>query len=225
MFDSTAVGLPMMLFSLLGLLVAVPTALYAFAHRRAHVLRKVGMAIGLWCGIYVILLLLASFTSGERSLPLGARMDFCGFYLDCHLGVRVSDVRSAKLITTSRGTFTAEHTFHVVDLTYDSDALHAALHLRRPPSVIALWGAVQIEPDREVTAAVRQSSGQRPVPVGVLLPRTGKIPATYVFDVPTPTNELRLDVRTGNRFDRFLELFLIGDADSFLHAETYLGLW
>ncbi|MBT8400363.1 MAG: hypothetical protein KJO98_07805 [Rhodothermia bacterium] len=224
MFDSAAVGLPMMLFTFLGIVVAVPTSVYAMVNRQHDVLRKLGMACALWFGIYLVFLLLASLTSRDRTLPTGERLTFCGFYLDCHVGARVSDVRSAKTVTTSSGTFTAAQTYQIVQVTYDSDAVNATLRLHRPPSVRAVWNDGAIRPDREVTAAVRQDVGEAARPVGDLAPSAGVIHATYVFDTAVPANSLKLAVRTGNRLHRLVELFLIGDADSILHGKAYLAL-
>ncbi|MDX1430628.1 MAG: hypothetical protein R3282_10080, partial [Rhodothermales bacterium] len=90
MFDTTAVGLPMMLFSIIGLLASVPLIVYAVIERRPEMVRNVGMAAALWVGIYLVLLVVASVTSRDSTLPVGSRLSFCGFYLDCHIGGRVT---------------------------------------------------------------------------------------------------------------------------------------
>ena len=43
---------------------------------------------------YGALLGLVSLTSVERTLEPGARYSFCGFYLDCHLGVSIEGARA-----------------------------------------------------------------------------------------------------------------------------------
>lgn len=223
-FDSTAVGLPMMLFTVIGVIAAIPVVVYALRKRRRDLLEKTGMAAGLWLGIYLILFSLASLTSRERTVPLGERLTFCGFYLDCHLGVRVDSVLRAPVVHTSLQIHRARGEYYVTWLRFDSDAVAVPLTLDAPQLVAVGAGGARIECDTDVSGQVMRDAGLSTELSRRIQPRGGSYTVACVFDVPADQVPPRLLVRKGGWVERLSERFLIGDTDSAFHAPVYLTL-
>jgi hypothetical protein len=152
---------------------------------------------------YAALLGLVSVTSVERTLDPGTRYAFCGFYLDCHLGVVVEGARAEA---TPSG---AAHRY-VVHVRFDSDAVRARLTMENP------------------TLILTDADGRRfrPVsrPASVTLAPGEAVRADVVFETPGPLTSPRLLVRQGPWIERLLETFLVGDVDSLLHKRVYLAL-
>ena len=152
---------------------------------------------------YAALLGLVSLTSVERTLELGTRYSFCGFYLDCHLGVAVEGAR-AEVAPSGTG-----HRY-IVRVRFDSDAVAARLTVRNP--VLLLIDA----------------SGRtyRPVssPASVTLSPGQAVRTEVVYETPGPLRSPRLVARQGPWIERLLETFLVGDVDSVLHKRVYLAI-
>jgi hypothetical protein len=152
---------------------------------------------------YLGLLVITSLTSDERTLEPGARYAFCGFYLDCHLGVSVEQARTEPVRAGAGYRY-------VVQLRFDSDARRARLTLRNP------------------TLMLMDVRGRRFLPVtnpaNVTLNPGEVSRSELVFETPEPLQFPRLVVRQGPRLERLLETFLVGDADSILHQRVYLAL-
>ena len=152
---------------------------------------------------YGALLGLVSLTSTERTLEPGARYSFCGFYLDCHLGVAIEGARAE---TAPSGT---GHRY-VLLVRFDSDAVAARLTVRNP------------------TLRLTDGSGRQYQPVGspasVTLGPGEATRAEIVFETPGPLRSPRLLARQGPWIERLLETFLLGDADSILHKRVYLAI-
>jgi hypothetical protein len=212
----------MPLVSLLLFLVAVGWAsiitagwIYARRTHRPELARWLGA--GLLGGglLYGGLLLAVSGTSREVVLARGERQRFCGFYLDCHLGFVVREVRVER-----RG----DDDLYQVDLEIVSDARR--ITMTPGPLDISLLdkaGCRSWRRDATAEAAVtgrpyRESPFDEPLPAG-----TGYV-RTLVFRVPAGVEHPRLSVREGFWVDRLLELVLIGDDDSFLHRRTTMSL-
>jgi hypothetical protein len=152
---------------------------------------------------YAALLGLVSLTSVERTLEPGRRYAFCGFYLDCHLGVSIESAR-AEAAPSGSG-----HRY-VVQVRFDSDAVAARLTLRNP------------------TLRLTDGSGRRyrPVspPTSITLRPGEAMRAEIVFETPGPLRSPRLLARQGPWIERLLETFLVGDVDSILHKRVYLAI-
>ncbi len=223
-FDASAVGLPMMLFSILGVIVAIPVLVYAVAKGRRDLLRKMGIASGLWFGVYAILFLLAGFTSQERTVPLGERLAFCGFYIDCHLGVRVDSVLIAPVVYTSSQLHRARGEYYVAWLRFDSDARALPLMLHDPQIVAIGAGALRIPCDTDIGRQLMRDAGLAPEYSRRIQPRGDGYAVACVFDVPRDQVPPRLRVRKGGAMERLTERVLIGDTDSAFHAPIFLAL-
>lgn len=151
---------------------------------------------------YGALLGLVSLTSVERTLEPGARYSFCGFYLDCHLGVSIEGTRTEA--APSGGLR------YVVQVRFDSDAGAARLTVRNP------------------TLRLTEASGRQYRPVSRLTSVTlgpGEAMRTeVVFETPGPLRSPRLLARQGPWIERLVEAFLVGDVDSILHKRVYLAI-
>ena len=186
---------------------------YPKAKRNLRILMLAGAAA------YSGALLMASLTSRERVLAQGEMLKFCGFYLDCHLGVAVDGVEQRASIGEER----ARGTFYLVRLRVSSDARRATLQLGRPTVRVI---------DSEGTGYARVESAERALgrESGDSLPLARPVPAgesysyNLVFDLPREIREPRLHITDPTGVDRILEGILIGDDDSILHRPTTLAL-
>ena len=166
---------------------------------------------------YAGALLATSLASREEVLARGDTLKFCGFYLDCHLGVAVEGVDRQDLIGDRR----AAGTYYVVRLRVSSDARKATLHLGRPTfKVIDEAGQFYPRADdaERALAQATDSMLRQPIAAG------GSYEVRLVFDLPAGVAEPRLLVTDPTGVDRVLEGLLIGDSDSILHKPTTLAL-
>ena len=184
---------------------------YPKAKRGLRILMLVGVAV------YAGALLATSLTSHERVLARGETLRFCGFYLDCHLGVAVEGVDQQAFIGDTR----AEGTFYVIRLRVSSDARQATLHFGRPTfKVIDAGGRTyeRAEAAERVLAGASDTAATRPIAAG------GSYEIHLVFDLPADVSRPRLKVTDPTGVDRVLEGLVIGDDDSILHKPTTLAL-
>jgi hypothetical protein len=168
--------------------------------------------------LYAGALLTVSLSSQERTLPRGETLRFCGFYLDCHMGVAVDGVVHRE----SAGTTSASGIYFVVSVRVSSNARRATLQLYRPEfTVIDKAGrrySRALDAERALAAEAGEAPMVRPVRAGE------SYLATIVFDLPEGVASPRLQVKDVNGVDRVLEAILIGDDDSVLHKPTTLAL-
>ena len=213
-------GVLLLAITILGTLVAIAAALTI---RRAHVgvARGIAVVAGAWLAAYGALLAVTSLVSHERTLALGESKRFCGFYLDCHMGVAVERVDTMSVIGDAGREVRAGGTFYVVTLRVSSDAKRVPLHLVRPRVVIVDAEGFEHErsPDAEQALAEAQRADlERSVDAGHSFTRA------VVIDVPHGAREPRLHVTMGGSLDRAVELAIIGDEDAWLHAHTVHAL-
>lgn len=186
---------------------------YPKAKRTVRILMLMGAAA------YSGALLTASLTSQERVLARGETLKFCGFYLDCHLGVAVEGVEQRAAIGRER----ARGEFYVIQLEVSSDARRATLELGGPSFRVI---------DNEGNSYTRAEAAEQALAGGAeaVLPLVRPIRAgdsyrvTLVFDLPREIHEPRLHVSDADGVERVLEGILIGDDDSILHKPTTLAL-
>jgi hypothetical protein len=184
---------------------------------RAPVARSIALVIAAWVGAYATVLVVTSLASRERVLALGETKRFCGFYLDCHMGVAVDRVDTMSTI----GGIRAGGTFYVVTLRVSSDARRVPLHLERPTIVIVDAEGFRHERSLDAEHALGRAQLielERPVDAGDSFTRA------VVIDVPHDVRDPRLHVTMGGLLDRTVELALIGDEDALLHAPTLHAL-
>ena len=211
-------GSPLILAgTVVGLFMLGLALVHALMTRRALRAIAVAGAGTLWAGCYATTLLVTSACSHEVILPAGETKWFCGFYLDCHLGVA-----AVRLVTAPQlGTVRASGTFHVLTLRVHNSARRATLQPHDLRIVL-----VDAHGRRFVrsTAAEAMLAGpdagllERPLGPG------GSYTVDVVFDLPDDAGEPRLLVTEGPAMERALEWILVGDEDSFLHRPTLLLL-
>lgn len=210
-------GVPLLALTALGLLAAGVACVILVRRRRAPAARTIALVTAAWLGAYATVLIVTSLASRERTLALGETKRFCGFYLDCHMGVAVERVDTMSAI----GDVRAGGTFYVVMLRVSSDARRVPLHLEQPD--IAIVDAEGFRHERSLEAEQRLGGTQqieleRPVAPGHSFTRA------VVIDVPHDVRHPLLHVTMGGLLDRTVELALIGDEDALLHASTVHAL-
>ena len=213
-------GAPLLALTVLGLIAAAILTVMAMARGRTRLARSIVIAAAAWIGGYAALLIVTSLASRDRTLPLGETKRFCGFYLDCHMGVAVERVDTMSSIGQTGDSIRAGGTFYVVTLRVSSDARRVPLHLEHPHIVIVDEEGFHHERslEAEQKLATSQAELERPVEAGDSFMRA------IVIDVPRGVREPRLYVSMGGAVDRALELAVIGDEDALLHARTFHAL-
>ena len=188
--------------------------------RRGHSRGKRGVRILMLTGVvvYAGALLAASLASRERVIARGGTLKFCGFYLDCHLGVAIEGVDRQPSIGASR----AAGTFYVIQLRVSSDARAATMHLGKPTFEVIdeagqTYGRVETA-ERTLGDGASDSALMQPIVAG------GSYQVRLVFDLPANIRDPRLKVTDPAGVDRVLERLLIGDSDSILHKPATLAL-
>lgn len=212
---------PGVLLLTLTLFGVVATAIIAFvARRRARVstVKSIVAVAVAWIAAYATLLVVTSLASRERTLAMGETKRFCGFYLDCHLGVAVERVDTTSRIGEGSNALKAGGTFYVITLRVSSNARRVPLELHRPRAVLVDAEGYRYERDLEVEQ--RLASSGEPVDLEERVDPGHSFTRRLVFDVPRGVREPRLHVTEGSLIERAVELAIIGDEDALLHAPT-----
>jgi hypothetical protein len=214
---------------LLTILAAGALSLIAFlAYRRNNrtIARFSALAVGVIVVGYTALLLVVSATSHESTLARGEVKWFCGFYLDCHLGLSVDGTDIAKSIMSPSGPVTASGMFHVVRLRLHNSARNPVINMTLYEPIAKVVDAVGNQYPR-ATAAERAlgsaSTSAKPLPRETRVTHEPAY-ATLVFDLPADVRDPRLLVTDGWVIDRALEFVLINDENSIFHSRTLLAL-
>lgn len=210
-------GVAILALTVLGLLVAAVASAVLIRRGQGAIARSIALVAAAWLGAYATVLVVTSLTSRERTLAPGETKRFCGFYLDCHMGVAVERVDTASTIAG----ISAGGTFYIVTLRVSSDAQRVPLSLERPDVVIVDAEGFRHERSREAERQLTRGQLvdlERPVEAGHSFTRT------VVIDVPRDVRNPRLLVTMGGPLDRTVELALIGDEDAWLHAPTLHAL-
>jgi hypothetical protein len=214
-------GVALLALTILGLVAAGCATMLAIAKGRPRTARAIALVSTAWIVAYVTLLVVTSVSSRERTLALGETKRFCGFYLDCHMGVAVERVHTTSSIGEAGNELSAGGTFYVVTLRVSSDARRAPLHLERPE--FAIVDAEGFRHERSLDAEQRLPPDwladlEQPVRAGSSFTRT------IIIDVPHGARNPRLHVTVGGVLDRAAEVVLVGDEDALLHAPTLHAL-
>ncbi|MFQ5571274.1 MAG: DUF4352 domain-containing protein [Rhodothermales bacterium] len=213
------IGNLLMGLSFLALVAGGGVLVYALRTDRPALARHVGMfALG-WGALYLIVLFGTSLLSEEHVLHLNERKDFCGFYLDCHLGVSVEHVAQATYVGEGALQETATGMFYLITVRVDNDGVQADIPLLNPRATLHDARGRTYERALEAEKALAASEGTS-VAFARRLPAGSSYTKTLVFDVPANVTSPTLLITKGVAVERFIELFLIGDEDSFLHRKT-----
>ncbi len=218
-----AIGFLLMALSALGLLAAGGLVLYALRIERRSLIKYVGMfALG-WASLYLLVLTGTSLASQETTLSLNERKAFCGFYLDCHLSVSVENIDQAMRIGQGAASLEAEGTFYMITIRVNNDGLQADIPLRNPEATLSDAQGIVYHRSLEAERLLATLEGV-PMAFAQHVVEGDSYTKIIVFDVPSTMKAPRLLITQGDAFDRFIELFLIGDEDSFLHQKTVFAL-
>ena len=218
-----AIGFLLMSLSGLGLVAGGALVLFALRTHRTDLAKYVGLfALG-WATLYLVVLAGTSLTSQETVLGLKERKAFCGFYLDCHLGVSVEAVQRVTHFGEGPDAVQADGVFYLITVRVSNDGVEARLPLQNPEATLtdAYGTAYRRSPDAERAFATAEDvpmAFTREVSAGESYTKT------LVFDVPTDVRAPQLLITTGVALERFIELFLIGDEDSLFHRKTVFAV-
>lgn len=218
-----AIGMLLMGLSGLGLVGGGALVLYAVRTDRLDLAKYVGLfALG-WAALYLVVLAGASLTSQETVLGLKERKAFCGFYLDCHVGISVEDVQRVARLGEGAGQVQADGVFYLITVRVSSDAVRAKLPLVNPKATLiddagATYGR-SLDAERLLAAAEGV-----PVDFAQSVSAGDSYTKTLVFDVPSGVRAPTLLITEGVVLERLIELFLIGDEDSLFHRKTVFAV-
>jgi hypothetical protein len=158
--------------------------------------------------LYIVLFLLASFTSATRDLALGQEKHICE--VDCHLAYAVTDVKTARQWDGQ----TAQGTFYVV-----------TVRVRFDSNTIASWRPrdVPVYPNGRTVALVDGQGRRYPAAADVLnrqlLPGQ-EYTTDFVFDVPADATDPRLILASSDWPTRLM----IAHENAFLHGKVRFRL-
>jgi hypothetical protein len=188
---------------------------------RPRVARPLGIAVLLWVSAYLSLLVNVSLHSEETVLDLGQIKRFCGFYLDCHLGVAVADIRRMPSLGDGANVRFPQGIFYAITVDVSSNAREATLQLHRPDAVILAEDGSRYGRDRAAEQLFAFNTR-----LTESIPAGNRRLATIIFDVPRDAPNPRLWITEGRGLwpDRLFELLLIGDEDSLFHGATTFRL-
>jgi len=189
---------------------------------RARALTSAGAA-AVWVALYAVLLVGTSLASHEEVLSPGDTKYFCGFFLDCHIGVAVVGHDEPATIAGLR----TSGSYHVLTLRFSSSARRATLS----PYVVRMslrgddgrsYGRSRSAEDDLARARSHLREGatalERRIEPG------GSYTVDVVFELPSGVRPTRLLVSEGEGVDRLLDGLVIGIEPSFLHGRTWLAL-
>jgi hypothetical protein len=214
------------LLMLATILAAGATIVAAIAAGYFHVpglARATQIGLLAWGAAYTALLVGTSLTSRERILTPGEVKRFCGFYLDCHMGIGVADVRRAATLGAPPNEVRAAGEFYVVTLKVTSNARRATLRLADPTATV-VDGAGHSYPRSQLGERALANAVGPAIPLNYPVAAHSELTTPIVFDLPTSVRDPKLLLTDTPGVDRAIEGLLIGDEDSFLHKRTYHAL-
>jgi hypothetical protein len=164
--------------------------------------------------------LAASAASREVTLAPGDTKWFCGFYLDCHLGLSVDRHETVAEV----GALKPAGQFHILTLGLHNSAKNPNVDMLLYHPEAKLVDASGRAYSRSA-AAESALPRERPPLLGAETTVThDSAQATIVFDLPVNAADPRLIVTEGWLVDRVIELGLIDDENSIFHRRTYQAL-
>jgi len=212
-------GILLLLITVVAAFVATVGVIHALLREKRELLQAIGLGALIWAAAYAAILLTMSLTSQPRVLGLHEAKRFCGFYLDCHMGISVEGVDTAKTIGATPTQRVAAGRFWIVTVNVSNTALRVPLRLHNARAVVVDGQGRRYERD----TAAEQRLGS----VASLDRQAGpgeSYTVRLVFDLAVDAATPQLYVREGYGIDHLIELVLAGDEDSLLHAKTSFRL-
>ena len=201
-------------FGLVGLAITMIAALLTRHFRTAW---RIGWMMLAWAGVYIAVLLLASFTSRPRLLDFGQEHCFD------EMCFSVQSVTTTKTLGTGSNQITANGVYYLVTV----QLRNAALRQPQKPSQPAVW--VIDAQGRKYTEAVSAAEEQGP-PFGQSVAflqlwnqrlQPGENQAHILaFDLPADVSQPALVISEGGG----PTYLIIGDENSFFHSKTEFRL-
>lgn len=224
MYTNVNLAAPVGALAFLGtgfLLFVVGLALIYSAIRKKLWLTKFALlTIALVAGLYLVILLIFSFTSREKVLARGEEKHFCE--IDCHLAYSVTDVRETKTLGDAPNQMTAAGMFRVVTIKtrFDENTISARRGngLLYPNSRVVTVGDEnenQYFPSAEAQRVLENSQAAGTAMTIPLRPGES-YSTTLVFDLPADIKSPTLLIREGES----LTHFVIGHENSPFHKQT-----
>ncbi len=207
-------GAILLLMTIGGTIIAAILLALAFWKKIIWLKHFVLGGVTVWFSFYVIVFLMSSIFSVERTLGLNEPKEFCGFYLDCHLNARLSGVRRSKTF----GRLTAQNEFFIAKVKISNDARRESLALITPKFTVIDEQGRQFSPTEDLTVSIQTPPFEEKIPAGQ------SIESEIAFDLPPDAKNPRLDIREGYGIDHAIEAILVGDEDSLWHKRNYFGL-
>jgi hypothetical protein len=224
MYTNVNLAAPIGALALLGtgflLLVACVTFVFSIAKKKTVLTKIVATGVVLIAGFYLATLLIFSFASKDKVLPLGEEKHFCE--LDCHLAYSITDVRETKNLGEATNQVIAVGMFRVITIktrfdetTIGRDRGDGLLYPNsRVVSISDADGRQYFpSPEAQSVLAKAQSAG-----TAMTIPlRPGEsYSTTFAFDLPVDIKNPTLLIREGETLTRLV----IGHENSFLHKKT-----
>ncbi len=204
------------------LLVSGCVFIYGLVKKDFSLVKKLGLLVTIIVGIYFTVLIFVSFRSHNQLLGLGETKRFCGFYLDCHLGATIVDVKKIQSLDfLPNAKPSANANFYIVTIKISNNARRETLRLHNPIVEMVDDQERKFSPLYVGKAPIDTSQSDIPQleqPVG---PNNDSFTQDLVFDIPSDAQNLKLLIEEG---DGFPELFLIGDEKSLFHEKTYFQI-
>jgi len=184
---------------------AVPPTSRRRPRRRALLLIVAAIAV------YLGAVLIGSFRSRTQVVSRGTPLQFCGFYVDCHLSATVDSFE----ITGGPGGGLR----YVVHVRFANSATRATLRVMNPRAELWDEQGYRLPPVGE-----RFIRGPVAIPKEIELGPTAQVAVDLVFTNLYPLIEPKLWLTQGTAFERFTEKLLIGDSESFLHKPVLMAI-
>lgn len=202
--------------------VSVCILIYGLVKKNISLVKKFSFLVTVIVGIYFVVLLFVSYRSHNQLLGLGETKRFCGFYLDCHLGATVLDVKKTNAIDLLPNTQPATNSdFYIVTLKISSNARRATLHLYNPRAEILDDQDHKYSPRYVGNTPIDTTQSNFPQLELPVTPNNDSFTQDLVFEMPSSAQGLKLLVEEGGWFP---EIFLIGDEKSLFHKKTYFQI-
>ena len=212
-------GILLLLLTVVAAFIATVGVIHALLREKRELLQAIGLGALIWAAAYATILLTMSLTSRPRVLGLHEAKRFCGFYLDCHMGVSVEAVDTAKTIGTQPAQRVAAGRYWIVTVSVSNTAVRVPLRLHQARAVVV---------DGQGRRYERDTAAEQRLGADVSLDRQAGPGESYtvrlVFDLAVDSAAPTLYVTEGYGIDHLIELFLAGDEDSLLHAKTSFRL-
>lgn len=206
------------ILTFLGIVVGLLTIVVNFIRGNKSLAAKVGLGLVGWVGLYLVVLLIMSFTSTQ--ITLAANQEKC-FDEMCF---SVTNVRATKTLDTGLGQTLAQGNFLVVQVQLRNAAKRVSQKPDSPKfQVVDAQGNIY---DYSANGETALAKGQSQPEIYTLnwtekLQPGDKSERIIIFDLPNKVQQPYLVISEGS----WPTLLVIGDENSFFHSRTRIRLF